>query len=65
MPASQANTLIKTYAASSGLAVSYKFVLNCEYRLFQRPDEAIHRGFDKDANRPTHLQIPLARKPAR
>jgi len=26
---------------------SYKFVANCEYRLFQRPDEAIHRGLDK------------------
>ncbi len=26
-----------------------KFVANCEYRLFQRPDEAIHRGFDKQA----------------
>ncbi len=26
---------------------SLKFVLNCEYRLFQRPDEAIHRGYDK------------------
>lgn len=24
-----------------------KFVKNCEYRLFQRPDEAIHRGYDK------------------
>jgi hypothetical protein len=24
-----------------------KFVQNCEYRLFQRPDEAIHRGYDK------------------
>ncbi|MBS4095238.1 MAG: hypothetical protein KGZ83_00195 [Sulfuricella sp.] len=24
-----------------------KLVRNCEYRLFQRPDEAIHRGFDK------------------
>jgi hypothetical protein len=24
-----------------------KLVKNCEYRLFQRPDEAIHRGFDK------------------
>ena len=22
---------------------------NCEYRLFQRPDDAIHRGFDKQA----------------
>jgi len=24
-----------------------KFVTNCEYRLFQRPDDAIHRGYDK------------------
>ncbi|MFO0916417.1 MAG: hypothetical protein U0795_25900 [Pirellulales bacterium] len=28
---------------------SYKFVQNCEYRLFQRPDEAIVRGYDKVA----------------
>lgn len=27
-------------------ATSYKFVANCEYRLFQRPDDAIHRGLD-------------------
>lgn len=27
-------------------AESYKFVSNCEYRLFQRPDDAIHRGLD-------------------
>ena len=26
---------------------SYKFVRNCEYRLFQRPDDAVHRGLDK------------------
>ncbi|MGZ8921412.1 MAG: hypothetical protein ACXW3L_10530, partial [Limisphaerales bacterium] len=26
---------------------SQKFVLNCESRLFQRPDDAIHRGYDK------------------
>lgn len=26
---------------------SVKFALNCEYRLFQRPDDAIHRGLDK------------------
>lgn len=25
---------------------SVKLVKNCEYRLFQRPDEAVHRGFD-------------------
>jgi len=24
-----------------------KFVHNCEYRLFQRPDDAIHRGYDR------------------
>jgi phosphoenolpyruvate carboxykinase (diphosphate) len=28
---------------------SVKLVENCETVLFQRPDEAIHRGFDKDA----------------
>ncbi len=26
---------------------SYKFAINCEYRLFQRPDDAVHRGLDK------------------
>jgi hypothetical protein len=26
---------------------SLKFVTNCEYRLFQRPDDAIIRGYDK------------------
>lgn len=26
---------------------SVKFVENCEFRLFQRPDDAIHRGLDK------------------
>ncbi len=25
---------------------AFKFIANCEYRLFQRPDEAIHRGYD-------------------
>ncbi len=30
-------------------ARSYKFVQNCEYRLFQRPDDAIHRGLDRQA----------------
>ncbi|MDX1697214.1 MAG: hypothetical protein R3308_02965, partial [Thiohalobacterales bacterium] len=28
---------------------SIKLVKNCEYRLFQRPDDAIHPGFDKQA----------------
>lgn len=28
-----------------------KFIENCEYRFFQRPDEAIHRGYDKQAEK--------------
>lgn len=28
---------------------SVKFTENCEYRLFQRPDEAVNRGYDKRA----------------
>ncbi len=28
---------------------SVKFVENCEYLFFQRPDEAINRGYDKEA----------------
>lgn len=35
---------------------SYKFVVNCESRLFQRPDDAIHRGLDKQT------EADLARK---
>lgn len=31
----------------AGTPASYKFTQNCEYRLFQRPDDAIHRGLDK------------------
>jgi len=30
---------------------SVKLVANCEQLLFQRPDDAIYRGFDKDAER--------------
>ncbi len=30
-------------------APSYKFIANCESRLFQRPDDAVHRGLDKQA----------------
>lgn len=30
---------------------SLKFVHNCEFSLFQRPDEAIHRGYDKHTER--------------
>ncbi len=28
---------------------SYKFAANCEYRFFQRPDDAIHKGYDLQA----------------
>ncbi len=38
---------------------SVKLVKNCEYRLFQRPDDAIHPGFDKqteyDLSRPNNF----------
>ena len=34
---------------------SIKLVQNCENLLFQRPDDAIHRGFDKDAERDMSL----------
>lgn len=30
-------------------APSFKFIANCESRLFQRPDDAVHRGLDKQA----------------
>lgn len=30
---------------------SFKFSTNCEYRFFQRPDEAIHKGYDKQAEK--------------
>ena len=33
--------------SGSGLGRTVKFVKNCELRLFQRPDDAIHRGYDK------------------
>ena len=36
-------------APVAGAERSEKFVQNCEARLFQRPDEAIHRGYDRQA----------------
>ena len=33
--------------AQTAYLAGVKFVRNCEYRLFQRPDDAIHRGYDK------------------
>jgi phosphoenolpyruvate carboxykinase (diphosphate) len=37
--------LVHEVPAPGGM--SRKFAVNCEYRLFQRPDDAIHRGLDK------------------
>ncbi len=36
-------------AAGTWPTVSRKFVSNCEQLLFQRPDDAIHRGYDTQA----------------
>lgn len=30
---------------------SLKFSTNCEYRFFQRPDDAVHRGYDAEAEK--------------
>lgn len=35
---------------------SLKMTVNCEQKFFQRPDEAIHRGYDKDAERDLSLE---------
>ena len=35
------------FAVAPHASRSLKFVQNCEYRLFQRPDDAVHRGYDK------------------
>lgn len=43
VPAAQIPGLPSEYSAHPSL----KIVQNCEYRLFQRPDEAIHPGFDR------------------
>ncbi len=43
-PASSINHLPVGWTAPSA-----KFVYNCEYRFFQRPDDAVIRGYDKQA----------------
>lgn len=37
------------YLTESNINLSLKMTVNCEQKFFQRPDEAIHRGYDKDA----------------
>lgn len=44
LPSVQLNNLNPQYPNKS-----VKLVTNCESYLFQRPDEAIHRGYDKDS----------------
>jgi len=44
VPANQTKGLQTAYKNPS-----HKFAFNCENRLFQRPDEAIHRGYDSKA----------------
>ncbi|PKQ60982.1 hypothetical protein [Labilibaculum manganireducens] len=44
LPASRFNYLNKSYDNKS-----IKLTANCEERFFQRPDEAVHRGYDKEA----------------
>ncbi|MFZ0826375.1 MAG: hypothetical protein WAO02_03035 [Verrucomicrobiia bacterium] len=58
--------------AAAGPGASLKFVHNTETRLFQRPDDAIHRGYDKqtevDFSRPDNFfsnYEPLPAKAAR
>lgn len=47
VPASELPGLPKEYAAHP----SVKIAENCEFRLFQRPDDAIYPGFDKQTER--------------
>jgi len=44
VPAAKLSGLNPQYSS-----LSVKFTKNCESRLFQRPDDAIHRGYDKQA----------------
>ena len=46
-----ARDVLTTPVAHDGAAPSLKFTHNCEYRLFQRPDDAIIRGYDHQTER--------------
>jgi hypothetical protein len=47
VPANQLSNLHPAYSTGPFARGSFKFVVNAEYRLFQRPDDAVHRGLDK------------------
>ncbi|MFZ4587640.1 MAG: hypothetical protein ACOYNG_01505 [Terrimicrobiaceae bacterium] len=38
---------VLSYPPEGAPGASVKFAVNCEYRLFQRPDDAVHPGYDK------------------
>ncbi len=44
-----ATTFLTRVSFATDPGRSLKFVQNCEFRLFQRPDDAIHRGYDQQA----------------
>jgi len=44
-------SVLPNYNSEYSMHPSVKIAKNCEYRLFQRPDEAIHRGYDKQAEK--------------
>ena len=44
-----ASVVVPPGTAGDEGALSRKYVQNCEFRLFQRPDDAIHRGYDHQA----------------
>lgn len=46
-----ASTVVRGKAIGLPDTTSYKLVANCENLLFQRPDDAIHRGYDKQTER--------------
>lgn len=46
VPSNQLNYINPEYTNGS-----YKFPINCEYRFFQRPDDAIHKGYDLQAEK--------------
>lgn len=44
-----AAVVVPAAVLGAGEGPSLKLVANCEHRLFQRPDDAIHRGYDAQA----------------
>lgn len=44
-------SIVTPPGVADGSALSRKVVGNCEVRLFQRPDDAIHRGYDSQAEK--------------